>query len=1035
MWLRSFFFCLSLSLTAGPGAGQLVVPRLLRQFEGKPGLTLTLTDIIQDQRGVLWAASTNGIVRFDGRQFRVFHDPLLKEGDFYYQVVPAPDGRIWLKMGSGHSLSYLDPVKASIVRVPDTTRLVRDYLASYGSHYVFVDADGTLWIGLKNHGLLEVDSHTFAVKSIIDEGLDVRGIAQDRQGIIYFTSSNRGFYRYNPRTSSITRYQHNEQETTSLSNDATFGVLARPDGSLLVGLTNEVTIYSPTNEQFTPIGLHTHFPLTPDARFQSAVVRFRLDNQGNAYFITDEGIFRYTVAGALQQLGLHAPTHYVNSVYVDSRNRLWVNSTTQLYQYALSPDRVYPALLFPRLLINGTPLKDNTNATQNLTYDAHGHPTLTVRENDPFTLQFTLQAQYKPGTIRWRLQGYDLGWASVQHSTGEASYQLSAGTYTLAVVRGNSAGVWETTPATLTIVVVAPFWKTPLFLGVVLLTVAALGFYFIRLYYRRRKLTRLLAHQQQEATNQRQLNELKTRFFNNVTHEFRTPLTIILNAAEQLSTRTAHSEQSPAIILIQRQATQLLRLITETLDIARLEAGQLEAHPQRGNPVWFVEQIVAQFAGLAEQREIILTYNAHPATNLVASPDEDFHWFDGEKWEKIVYNLLSNALKFTPPGGQVQVTGLVSTTSQFTLQVSDTGIGIPADQLDRIFDRFHQLDAQSTRAYAGTGLGLALVWELTQWLGGQVRVTSKVGQGSTFTTELPLTAADQAPPALASAPAVNDQPVGNLAYTVVSSHSDLFNQPASLRAPDKPLILVIEDNDDLRTQVVDYLTSDYQLLTAVDGGDGWRQALAQVPDLIVSDVMMPELNGYQLLDRLKNDERTSHIPVILLTARSASESRMQGLHAGADEYLVKPFSLLELVLRIRNSLRTRQNWQKRFSPSPHSALLTPSVDLSDEREARFLNRLRQTILDNLMTESIDVDWLAAQARMSRTQLNRKLSALTNLSPNRFIQQIRVARAAELLQAGELNVAQVAYQVGFSSPSYFAKVFQAHYGYAPTHLRA
>jgi AraC-like DNA-binding protein len=162
---------------------------------------------------------------------------------------------------------------------------------------------------------------------------------------------------------------------------------------------------------------------------------------------------------------------------------------------------------------------------------------------------------------------------------------------------------------------------------------------------------------------------------------------------------------------------------------------------------------------------------------------------------------------------------------------------------------------------------------------------------------------------------------------------------------------------------------------------------------------------------------------------------MQGLHAGADEYLVKPFSLLELVLRIRNSLRTRQNWQKRFSPSPHSALLTPSVDLSDEREARFLNRLRQTILDNLMTESIDVDWLAAQARMSRTQLNRKLSALTNLSPNRFIQQIRVARAAELLQAGELNVAQVAYQVGFSSPSYFAKVFQAHYGYAPTHLRA
>ena len=584
--------------------------------------------------------------------------------------------------------------------------------------------------------------------------------------------------------------------------------------------------------------------------------------------------------------------------------------------------------------------------------------------------------------------------------------------------------------------VAAPFWKTPAFLAFVLLTVVGLGYYLIRTYTRRRQLARQLARKQQEAASLRQLDELKTRFFSNVTHEFRTPLTIILNATEQLTAKAPAFDKLPEVATIQRRAHQLLRLITETLDIARLDAGKLEVHTQLGNPIWFVGQVVAQFAGLAQQRGLALTYNTLPATTQVASPDsigtgttadDTLFYFDSEKWEKIAYNLVANALKFTTSGGSVQVTGHIQAINWFVLTVGDTGIGIPANQQERIFDRFYQVDGRSTRAYSGTGIGLALVRELATWLGGQVRVASQPDQGSTFTVELPLVVADQEV-LLAAAPSMV-QPAPGQGHKLEFASASA--KAASVNGTPRPLVLVVEDNEDLRAQVIVYLARTYQVLSAENGRLGWEQALSEVPDLIVSDVMMPELDGYELLNRLKNDERTSHIPVILLTARSAPESRMQGLQLGADDYLVKPFSLAELALRIGNGLRTLELGQKRFLAQSAPVLAEPVPN----REEAFLDRLRQAILTHLDSDALDVDWLASQANMSRTQLNRKVSALTNLSPNRFIQRVRLERAAVLLQTQELTVAQVAYQIGYQSPSHFTKVFQEHFGYPPTKLKS
>ncbi|WP_381525733.1 ATP-binding protein [Spirosoma soli] len=1034
---------LLLCLAAGPGGAQLLMPRLLRQFDEKAGLSLTTLGIVQDAQGRLWMASTNGIVCFDGRQFRVFHDPALKEGDYYYHLAPSPDGRIWLKRGWGYSLSYIDTHQPRLVRIPDTTRLVRDYLARDGSHYLFVDTQANLWIGLQKHGLLKVNPRNLAVEHIVDRGLDVRFITQDRRGTVYFTTGNQGFFAYNPQTRELTNYRHIDKDTTSLSSNATFGVQARPDGSILLGLDNGVNLFRPATGQFRNLGLNA--PRTPDSQDQSYSREFKLDAQGNAYFSRGRIIYRYTAQGVLQQVGTRSPTHSISSLHITPTNRLWISSLDKLYEYDLNQVRIVPSLLFLKLTINGTELRDNTSATQNLVYDDQGHPTLTVRENDPFAMQFTLSAKLGPQTLRWRLNGYNQEWTSSQDIQGEAAYQLPAGTYTFIVNRGSRIRGWEPNTSTLTIVVVAPFWKTPGFLALMGLVVGGLGYHLIRTYRRRRQLAWQLVREQQEAASLRQLDELKTRFFSNVTHEFRTPLTIILNATEQLTAKAPDPNELPEVATIQRHAHQLLRLITETLDMARLDAGKLETYSQLGNPVWFIGQVVAQFAGLATQRGIDLTYNTHPFPAAGdplqgTSPDEGLFGFDGDKWEKIAYNLLSNALKFTPSGGRVQVTGHITADNHFVLGVTDTGIGIPEDQVDRIFERFHQVDARSTRTYSGTGIGLALVRELTTWLSGRVAVESRIDQGSTFTVELPLTVPDKNHSALPTGTTLVD------AARLDTASATSMNQPApklinkrkyngtavDTGATPKPLVLVVEDNEDLRAQVVDYLSGTYQVLSAENGRLGWEQALAQVPELIVSDVMMPELDGYELLERLKNDERTSHIPVILLTARSARESRMQGLQNGADDYLVKPFSLAELVLRVGNGLRTRQNWQKRFLNQPPPTTL-PLERVADREEA-FLNRLRQSVLAQLDVESIDVDWLATQANMSRTQLNRKLSALTSLSPNRFIQRVRLERAAELLQTGEMNVTEVAYQIGYNSPSHFAKVFQDHFGYAPSKLK-
>ncbi|WP_460978315.1 hybrid sensor histidine kinase/response regulator transcription factor [Spirosoma knui] len=1017
-----------LVLQATSSQAQQVMPRLVGKFAVPPTLNFNTVGATQDARGNLWFATNDGVVRFDGHQFKAYHDPVLRQGDDYFHVVPSPDGRIWCKLGRGSALSYIDPTLDRIVRIPDSTRLVREHLSQWRSNYVFADADAMVWIALRRRGLIRFNPRTYAVEKIFDQPDEAaRWITQDRAGTIWFTTS-KAVYAYNPTSRALKRYRNelgSPNRNKSVPSDQVFaiGIHARPDGTILVGLSDEVDVIHPATGQVT------HLELMPSKFYPNQIpLDFYEDPQGNTYFRTSTTSYRYTREGKLEQLEFGALSAPVFHLFPSRNNRLWVTSGQTLLEYDLAHIRPLPAFNLIDVVVNGTRL-EKSNDRRRFVRDSLGHPTLTVQEGDLINIDLSPYIDDVTRAFRHRLEGYDQQWNVIEEAATSVSYQLSAGTYKLLLNRFIVPHKWESEVSQLTIIVRPPFWKTSWFLSLCGIVVAGVGIVLFRSW----KLRQELARREFEAATLRELDELKSRFFANITHEFRTPLTIILNATEQLETFDSRNvERSRLEASIQRNAWQLLRLVNQTLDLDKLEAGKLERRDQLGDPFAFVEQVVEQFRGLAHQKQIELSWVPTPQAS-----NGKLFLFDADKLETISYNLLANALKFTPDGGRVSVELTIDDEYELQLRVKDSGIGIPSEALPKIFERFHQVDNSSTRSYAGTGLGLALVSELTKWLGGRVQVDSTPERGSTFTVTLPLRSNASPDDTLVGLP--TQSPV-----KFTPSESSFPAKPISAtEQPDQdtqdelltqPLVLVVEDNEELRAYMQSYLTTHYRILTAVNGRIGLEMAIAEVPDLIISDVMMPEMDGYELVGRLKADERTSHIPSILLTARSSADSRLKGLGAGADDYLIKPFSLEELSLRIRNNLRTRQNWQRRLlaHSEPEGTERLDSSPL--DKEAQFLARLRGLILEHLTDEKVDVDWLAEQVRMSRTQLHRKLTALTDMNTTRFIHSVRLSKAVELLQTSEFNIAQIAQSVGYRSQSYFSKVFQEHYGYAPMKLK-
>ncbi|MCO6492123.1 MAG: response regulator, partial [Phaeodactylibacter sp.] len=526
----------------------------------------------------------------------------------------------------------------------------------------------------------------------------------------------------------------------------------------------------------------------------------------------------------------------------------------------------------------------------------------------------------------------------------------------------------------------------------------------------------------QQAEELKALDKAKTRFFSNITHEFRTPLTLIIGPLEQVI-----SEQPPPTIFRRRlngvlkNARHLLNLINQMLDLSKIESGRMHIEAARGDLVAYTRELTKRFEPLAAKKELRLSF--------VACRDNWETQFDQDKWDKIVYNLLSNAIKFTPPGNAVQLS--LSSERQngaefIRLDVKDTGTGIEKEQLEQIFDRFYQADSSSTRAQGGTGIGLALVKELVEMQGGQIRVASEPGNGASFELLLPVLPADQAKPLVEYSPAEASLPT--LALPVETPAGTVGTAPADGQG--KLELLIIEDNEEIREYIRYCLdASKYNVTEAGDGEEGLEKARALIPDLIISDVMMPKKNGFEVVKTIRSHIGTSHIPLILLTARASLESRLEGLRRGADAYLTKPFSPQELALRIEKLIEIRRLLQQRYQDG-----LPPSSDDAYRQEDEFIVNLREYILERIDEADLSGDRIGRHFGMSRTHLHRKLKALTDQPITDFVRSIRLQKALELIREDKLNVSEISYQTGFSSLSHFSRSFKKAYGKAPSEMK-
>jgi len=514
---------------------------------------------------------------------------------------------------------------------------------------------------------------------------------------------------------------------------------------------------------------------------------------------------------------------------------------------------------------------------------------------------------------------------------------------------------------------------------------------------------------------------MKIKFFTNVSHEFRTPLSLIISPIDTLIKQNEKPEQKNQLLMIKRNSRRLLNLVNQLLDFRKMETKELKLNLSKGNIISFIKEISASFTDLAEQNHIAYSFDSE-IHSLVTK-------FDHDKMERVLFNLLSNAFKFTAAGGHISVLlSIVNTDTaepnkqSLEIKVVDTGIGISKEKLEKIFERFFQDDLPEGMLNQGSGIGLSISHEFVKMHSGEIYVESETGDGSCFIIRLPLNMEDEkhmaAPVTTMLHDTGNNKPIATASKPVIS-----VTEPGK-----KLVILLIEDNDDMRFYLKDNLKHIFTIIEAVNGKEGWQKALASHPNLIVSDVSMPEMNGIELCNKIRNDNRTNHIPIILLTALTEEEDQLMGLENGANDYITKPFNFEILLSKINGLLTMQQTLKKTYQKQMEIQVQDLNIVSEDEK---FLKAAFDCIEKNITNHNFSVEELSRQMALSRVSLYKRLLMLTGKTPVDCIRTVRLKRAVQLLEKSQLSIANVSYEVGFNNPTYFSKVFKDEYGIVPS----
>ena len=1001
----------------------------------------------EDEKGNLWIGTNGaGLIYFDRRNntFNSFKydpsDPNSLSHDVIVCMLYDSNKELWLGTYYG-GLNRYDGERFYHYRNDPSNP---NSLSNDRVWEIFEDSRKNLWVGTLGGGIdlfnskRELFRHFNSGDSNSIQSDYILQITEDTQGNIWIAMAN-GVDFYQRKNHQFIHYSHDPADNNSLSHNVVSSILVDSRQLIWMATQEGISIFEPDIRKF-----YRYF--TTDGLPDNTILALQEDNRGDVWASTTSAITNIHVAnyenGNRPKLkftnynesdGLQGKEFNEGLAFKTSRGELIfggpdgfniidpsdLNFNKQPPDVVITNFQIYNKNVEIGQKINGrTILEKSILQTKEIVLKHY---------EDIISIEFAALNFIHPekNKYEYMLEGFNRHWMKAGSDERKVTYtNLDPGEYIFRVRASNNDNIWNAKGISLKIIVKPPFWKTKtaIFSYFVLLFFALLTLRYLVLLKERTRVRN--EHEKQEALHRHELDMLKIRFFTNISHEFRTPLSLIISPLEKLLKQSKDQILAPQLKLMYRNARRLLNLVNQLLDFRRMEVQKIQIKPAYGDIIFFIDEIYQTFTDLAERKHIRFEFNV--------SHKEFFTWFDHDKLEKIVFNLLSNAFKFTPDGKSVsidlQIEPEVKDTDdggetnavfdRMTLKVTDTGLGIPRENLDRIFERFFQNEMPGNVVTQGSGIGLSLTKEFIQLYNGSITVESEPGEGSCFTVILPLSAE---PSGITAEIAEEPEKIAVPVLEEEHEHTVLGENR-------KALVLLVEDNDDFRFYLKDNLKSSYDILEAGNGTKGISAAISNLPDLIVSDVMMPETDGIELCRQLKSNKNTSHIPIILLTARMTEQKKLEGFETGADDYITKPFSFEMLVSRMNNLIeqreRIRDSFQKHLKIEPGEIGIT-SLD------EKLIAKALKLVEENMGNPEFSVEKLSRELGMSRVHLYKKLTALTGKTPIEFIRIMRLKRAAQLLGKSQLTVSEIAYEVGFNDPRYFSRYFKTEFGVLPS----
>ncbi len=1019
--------------------------------------------VYHDNKGETWVG-TRGGVNLLAKSKQVFHNYTAIPGNnnylnssSIYALWQNMDGKLWVGTEDG-GINIYDEVTETYDYL--TVNGKPGYTLTNNCIKTFLeDGKGNLWVGTYLGGIdvinlktKKITNYSFDASkkgSLIDNR--VWDLCLDKNNQIWVATS-RGVCRYNDETKTFIHYpQLNGNEQMAW---------LKPDskGNIWMGSLDEVIIYNPENNSI-------------NRHFERSQTMFE-DSQSRIWIATnDKGLALYSALdGAIKYYdetqGL--ANNQTLCILEDGHNNLWISTSNGLSKFSpatgifnnyttkdglcnnqfcygaalktptgellfgtvsgfnsFKPEEIEETdndipLIFTDLKVFNKSVKIGEGKKPLLTKSISETEKISFNyKQNVFTLEFAALNYINSANnlYTYKLEGFNTDWNEPSKSRTATYTNLDPGNYTLRIKRVSIGNQQEGAELKLAISILPPFWKTNWFLVIIILMIMSLVYLIIRFFINREKIKSQLVIEKANARKLHEVDMMKLKFFTNISHEIRTPLTLILGPLNKmLQSKETDSNTRENLKLMQRNAQNLDRLISQLLDFRKLQSGNLKLNLTDADIVRFIKNIVNSFSGYAEEKNIKLTFNTLKERVFVS--------FDPDKIEKILNNLLSNAFKYTEENGSISVnlslifdsddddfSDAAEEKQYIEINIKDTGKGIPRKNLERVFIRFFQSDEKD--AGSGAGIGLALVKDLVKIHKGKIFVTSKEGKGTKFTIRIPYD--------LCIEDGSKEEVTENDNKATKQSQESTANQ---IPGNDAKIMLVVEDNADVRQFISSHFETVYQVYQASNGEEGWAKALEIIPDIIVSDIIMPQMDGYELCKRLKNDERTSHIPVLLLTAMHSKEHELKGITKGADDYITKPFDISVLQAKVENVLSIRESLKEKYTST---MVLEPTNVMVSSPDEKFLKRVIDVVEENISDSELDIEKFSQKVGISRMQLYRKLQALTNMTVKEFIRHIRLKRATQLLDQQKLNISEIAYEVGFKDLSHFRKCFKREYG--------